>query len=457
MIGTIFKRLGRAYIPAVAILLFSAVVTASLGFLQASSDTATREYEEFCESFPYTVTVTDPWGGYNGRVYVNGEPEWAPNWFSVKGWVYTLFTEDEPVRFYDLSGIDEPNYNKVEVNKRKEETEPVEISLAEYLTDIQVKLSLTFESVNGQIYYSEPELIGITSLACDTQLSPEDGCELIWYEGYDESIFDGNEPYCLIPEGKAELYDNGNGEAEIGFNIRLAYIKYENGEPTLDRVEWLEHQFTVKIAGTYTGGDWGSIYCPVSVIEGLCAELDVSPSVYSLRATLTDSSRLEEFLDKASFCLPEASLDAVETLWEHSADEWYNEVYLMALDINDEELDEPRAKLEEKIERNRKFSLIVIYVAAAVGFAIAFIASRARKRDFILMRTAGESKSGIYLRFIIEQMICIILGIAVGGAYFLWKPADKIALFALIVLAEFTLALAILMSRKLLTIIKEEK
>ena len=126
MIGTIFKRLGRAYIPAVAILLFSAVVTASLGFLQASSDTATREYEELCESFPYAVTVTEPWGGYNGRVYVNGEPEWAPNWFSVKGWVYTLFTEDEPVRFYDLSGIDEPNYNKVEVNKRKEETEPVD-------------------------------------------------------------------------------------------------------------------------------------------------------------------------------------------------------------------------------------------------------------------------------------------------------------------------------------------
>ena len=31
------------------------------------------------------------------------------------------------------------------------------------------------------------------------------------------------------PDGY-ELYDNGNGEAEIGFNIRLAYIKYENGE-----------------------------------------------------------------------------------------------------------------------------------------------------------------------------------------------------------------------------------
>ena len=36
------------------------------------------------------------------------------------------------------------------------------------------------------------------------------------------------------------------------------------------------------------------------------------------------------------------------------------------------------------------------------------------------------------LRFFLQQIICIVLGIAFGGIFFLWKPLDKLIIFAII-------------------------
>ena len=446
----------------IALLLLSAVVSAVICSLHASGEAKMLDYEEAAETLQITVTVTDPWGGYKGWAnYVEGNGtviRWDEIHFSVRNWIYRLFSNEDPVKFYDVSGANDDNAEELE--QFKNDAVPVELSLAEYLTDIQVKLTLPVSEVNGEGFpggdYYWPDLIGISSLACEPDLIEDYGCELTWYDGYDESIFEGTEPICLIPEGKAEKYDNGNGEATVKISIRNPIGYYdENGEWVLDRVEWIEYEYTLKIAGTYTGGDWKSIYCPVPIVDYLGNEIDVYPGVDSLSATLADNSRLDEFLEQASFCLPEASPDAVVTAWKCYADNTYNLIYDRALKV---EAENPYdlAEIEAGIEENRRIALIAVASSAVAVFAIGLITICRRKREIVLMRSFGESKVRVFLKLILEQMIAVLLGIAVGGACFLWKPIGTLGVFALVCIVALALAYAIFMSKKLIRTVKED-
>jgi ABC-type antimicrobial peptide transport system permease subunit len=82
---------------------------------------------------------------------------------------------------------------------------------------------------------------------------------------------------------------------------------------------------------------------------------------------------------------------------------------------------------------------------------------RRRKRDIILMRTVGESNFRLYIGFVLEQMICVILGIAIGGAYYMWNPMDKLAIFAIAYFVALSFALVIFMSKKLIKNVKEDE
>jgi cell division protein FtsX len=82
---------------------------------------------------------------------------------------------------------------------------------------------------------------------------------------------------------------------------------------------------------------------------------------------------------------------------------------------------------------------------------------RRRKRDIMLMRMVGESNARIYVGFALEQMICIILGIAIGGAYYMWNPMDKLAIFAIAYFVALSFALVIFMSKKLIRNVKEDE
>jgi hypothetical protein len=326
-----------------------------------------------------------------------------------------------------------------------------------------MNLKQMITTINGNDYNrggGNSFLIGITSLACDKQLLPEYGCEITWYEGYNESIFEGNELVCLIPAdmAKPRYYDNGKGEAELYFLIK--------GMVSADDVligEGSRHEYSckLKIAGTYTAGDGKSIYCPIPVIEQVYTALEQLWSIESFTATLADNSRLEEFREKASLFFAEDALEYSEepcgTLVIYDSGTSFLDYYLNAIDIADENLLDLSVILEDSIKFNRTVTVFVVILSVVSGFLIGFLMIRRRKRDVLLMRTVGESNFRLYIGFILEQMICIILGIAVGGAYYMWNPMDKLILFAVVYFIALTIALAIFMSKKLLTTIKEDE
>ena len=446
MTKKIVNRFTRAPIPAIAVLLFAAVVSVIICALKASNDAELRNYEEMWQSAPITVTVTAPSG-------INSDG------FIIQPWVLALFTEQDSVDIFDVSDAENDEDRHALIWNGKAPI--IEGTLTEYVKDVQVRAQRVINKVNTKNYKS-PHLIGITSLSCDKQLLPEYGCEITWRDGYDESIFEGDEQVCIIPADTVEDYDNGNGEAVLDFaNTGTLVITMVDGNPVVE-VKKTEHQCTLKIVGTYTAGDGKSIYCPYPIVEQVVVnELQEPLFIYSLSATLADNSRLDEFREKMSLCFTEPSPDAEGSPWVRTVK--YNnlshnyESYPYALDINDDNLFDLSAILENSIKFNRTVTLIIVALSVVSGLLVGFLMIRRRKRDIMLMRTVGESNARVYFGFVLEQMTCIILGVVVGGAYNMWKPIDKLLVFAIVYFAALSLALIIFMSKKLIKNIKEDE
>jgi hypothetical protein len=73
------------------------------------------------------------------------------------------------------------------------------------------------------------------------------------------------------------------------------------------------------------------------------------------------------------------------------------------------------------------------------------------------MRTLGEANGRVYCSFALEQMVCVILGTAAGGAYFAWQPVGRLLLFALIYFVGLSAALLVFLRKNLLSTMKEDE
>ena len=163
-----------------------------------------------------------------------------------------------------------------------------------------------------------------------------------------------------------------------------------------------------------------------------------------------------------SYCFLEPSPNAKKSSWGVSVDYGTlpyitEKTYSYALDIDDNNLFDLAAILEDSIKFNRTVTVFVVILSVISGFLVGFLMVRRRKRDILLMRMVGESNARVYVGFALEQMICIILGIAIGGAYYMWNPMDKLAIFAIAYFVALSFALVIFMSKKLIKNVKEDE
>ena len=202
----LITRFKRAPVTAIAILLFAAIISAIICTLQASNEAELRNYEETWKSVPITVNVTASSGTISET-------------FFMDLWVFEIFTKKEPIEFYKTLPAEDGSLTSSLILDRDEPT--AELSLAEYVKNVQVKFQRKIHKINDQHFNGSPQLIGINSLSSDKQLLPEYGCEITWYEGYDESVFEGDDAVCLIPESAVEKYDAANGE-------RFGFSKHRN-------------------------------------------------------------------------------------------------------------------------------------------------------------------------------------------------------------------------------------
>ncbi len=393
MTGYSIKRLLRAPLSALGVLLFAAVLSAVLCGLQAASDQELQKYNDTYHSIPVELTVTNLSASKTTNL-------------NIPGWIMDLFTGSQS-RDPDFCG---------------------------YVEDVQ--MIMTYRLYDGG-KLSDP-VAGITSIGVCKEFLPEAGGSIEWFDGYDESILSTNERVCLVEKGNPSE------------TVSLMFIQEGNIASKHPQI----YRRTFKVVGTYTSDAASALYyCPFETMKDLYREMIVPFKVQTLKATLADNDQLEEFRAKAAnwFAKPNAVGKAME--WG----EYGYDYYPFALDINDDLLQQATATLENSMLINKLCALLVFVLSAGAGFLIGFLMIRGRKREIILLRAMGTSNLAIYAGFTFEQMLCVILGVVVGGAAFLWRPVQRLGLFVGIYFVALTVALVIFLHTNLLSSIKEDE
>ena len=411
MIKRILRHLARQLLPALAVLLFAAVLTAVLCRLHKNSQEELKSYEEAYAAVPVFFKVTD----LDGSKVKERD--------GIAGWIVELFSE---------RGI-KPN-------------------LQPYVGEMHIRASITathyltneygwpvLNKYNRQMT-EEAVLTGISSTRVGQELTEGWGGKIYWNEGYDESILLSDELVCLVPESmnyKTKL------ELEFDYQIVIDGVVWKD--------TWLKRTF--QVVGYYTDPGNTRIYCPYNTVAWVHAYLSKPKSIEQIGAILNDNTQLDALKETAAKWFAQPNPSGTKTPWGRFGYEYY----FYALDIEDGMLTDLSTSMKNSLRLNELVSAVVFALSAGAGFLTGFLVIRSRKREIALMRTMGNRQASIFLELAAEQVLCLTVGIVLGGSYALWQPPERLGLFGGIYCVGLIAALIIFLRKNLLTTIKEEE
>ena len=394
MLHHIGIRLTRKPLEAAAVLLFTAIIVLVLCGLHFGNEAARERYEEIYTTIDVRCTITNLTGDRSDGLGISFEE-------------IGLFTGTRP---YGGS------------------------NLMDYVENVQLKGSMEI-TWNGKEY----TLVAITSTGIEPALWPENGCTVFWTSVYDESMFSGNKPVCLIPDALAKEM----GKLELPADSLPLRI-----EPTYSQFQTL-YEGELSVVGTYSSSDTTTIYLPWETYAAIMESSGRYAGCDALYATLRDNRTLDQFREAASahFVKPDANYAGRDEV----------DGFCHALDINDYQLKQADQTLRNSMRVNELVTLLVFAASALAGFLVGFLVIRSRKREITLMRTLGCSNVRLYGEFALEQLLCILGGVLIGGGYTLWQPMWKLAVFAAVNFVGLSAALIVFLNTNLLSTIKEDE
>ncbi len=403
MLERIFRNNLRRPLYSVAIALFAVVMTLVLCALHKAGQEELRSYENTYASVPVTFRVTDLDGS---------KPK------QVEGWFAELFSQN---------GM-QPNF-------------------APFVGQLHIRVSYSGsylyiqEDENGVLTGDIGDVVvaGIGSFYVAEELTENWGGEVHWFDGYDESVLSTDALVCLVPERLKHVR-----EMELTFTHTYS-------------VDWVSTSKTtmkvLTVAGYYVDKGNSRFYCPYPVMQQIYAELGASKEIEEICAVLKNNNDLPQLRQTAAQWFAEPNPSGDQTPWGR----FNYPYYLYALDIDDYMLRSLESNMKSSMQLNQLASTMVFILSAGAGFLTGFLVIRGRKREVALMRTMGASHPSIFWQLAMEQMLCVLAGIVVGGALFLWQPMLKLLLFGGIYLIGLSIALLIFLRKNLLTTIKEDE
>lgn len=394
MLKRILKRNLRQPLKNLVVLLFAAVLTVTLCWLHRAAEEEQKSLEAAYASVPVFFKVTD----------LDGSKVSTTN--GIEGWVYDLFTE---------RGM-KPN-------------------LAPYVRDIHMRVPYS----KGMWQYSYVELAGITSTYVAEELTEDWGGEIHWNEGFDESCLRELEYVVIVPELLKE-------HKAITMNFSDSYMYGDAPKQVIFDMEF-------QVAGYYIDPGNTTFYCSISAVEDIYAKMHATKPIQRLGAILNDNYQLDRLRETSANWFAEPNPMGELTEWG----KYDFDYYLYALEINDAMLKSLETSMKNSLRMNQMAAAIVFVLSAGAGFLVGFLVVRSRKREIVLMRTMGVSQLGIYLELALEQLVCIIAGILLGGGYVRWQPVGQLCLFGGIYLVGLTAAMLAFLRINLLSVMKEDE
>lgn len=394
MLKRMIKRNLRQPVNNLVVILFAAVLSVCLCWMHKAAEEEQKSLEAAYAAVPVFFKVTD----------LDGSKVSGPD--GIEGWVYDLFTE-----------------------------RGLKPQLAPYVEQIHMRVPYS----NAMWQYSYVELAGITSTYVAEELTEDWGGQICWNPGFDESCLQAMAYVILVPE---VLKDHQELTLEIwGRNVI--------GE----RAESYLYTMTFQVAGYYIDPGNSTLYCSISAIEDIYAKESGSKPISRLGAVLNDNYQLDGLRETAAMWFAEPNPMGELTEWGR----YGYEHYLYAMDIDTSMLTALEASMKNTQTMNRLSAALVFLLSAGAGFLTGFLVVRSRKREITLMRALGAPNAGVFCELALEQLLCVGVGVALGGGYTLWQPIGRLAIFCAVYMAGLTVALGIFLRANLLHTMKEDE
>ena len=248
-------------------------------------------------------------------------------------------------------------------------------------------------------------LIGITAIDAHSALSElsalsapsapssptyENSSAIVFYEGYDESVFTGNEYVCLVSE--EILSATGGGKLDVMYKSKAGL------QPEAVSVE-------LTVIGIVRGLDGPVVYIPFQTAGQLGFESDGgTPYTERLRAKITDNRELDAFKEVAVRSFTDVGVHINERTF--------------AMTIYDGEFYDRTEALLQTIFFIDVATPFVYFITICVGFVASFLLTRRRKSEFATMRSLGVNRLSIFFGTLFEQASLCALGLVLGCAFF---------------------------------------
>lgn len=351
-----------------------------------------------------------------------------------KNRAYIYETVPVPVYITDLTGTQKDN-----LGIQQSTAYVFENRLDEYIGQISLKTrtNATWMELDGTILPPQ-ELVGISNLAAAQELSQLGEDAVVWLNGYDETSLQQADLVCVLPQNL--LLENVDIPETVLFHFETTIY---NSKKKQDEIVSIDLTFSV--AGYHMNNS--RIYCPVANAVSVNWRMNYPVKYDSIRGILIDNYGIDALRETASEWFAEPQLTSDTT----------SERYSYALIIDDSQLRAADEAMERSYTINRICTAVVFALSASSGFVIGFLMVRSRKKEIALMRTMGTPNRSIYSGFTLEQMLCVILGIVLGGAYNQWQPMNRLGILTAIYFVGLTLALLIFLRKNLITTIKEDE
>lgn len=412
MLKRVFRRCTRAPLTCIAVILFVATLSVILCFLQKSQEEELQHLKDTYYATPVTFTIT--W--LDGTRLNDSSPasghfaDLMPGLFLGNG-RYTSemkdMVTDLQIRMWNF-GYDPRPQEEQEADKDE-------------LTSVWEKRSW--------------EMVGITTPEAAKDQPSDFGSLITWEEGYDESILLTDEQVCIVPEQYIGPKDAEPGFVELNFSLRKDYI------------------CKFKIVGRYKEENY-IMYCPYMTMENIYLRTNTPKEVECLSGRLANNDDLERFKEAAAKWFATPNPMGEPTPWDNP---FGYKSYPLAVDIYDSQLVGLMKDMEKSMTVNRITSMLVFILSTGAGFLTGFLVIRSRKQEIALMRTLGTSNGSVCLEFGLEQLLCVVAGVLLGGSYALWQPLRQLCIFAGVYFVGLGVALLIFVRANLLATMKEDE
>ncbi len=260
-----------------------------------------------------------------------------------------------------------------------------ETSFLEYVEEVQMKVTM-----EGDWSGQPVDVVGITALSADRSIRPEEST-ITWLDGFDDTIFSGTKPLCLITE---DLYQSLNSEEKDENTISLVIYGKYNKE--------LVKQQKLTIAGVCTGKN-NTVYCPWEI--GVQAYTSVSGKLSAdcIYAVIADNHKIEEFKEQCAYrYFAKVDPKGTPQLWESSP---VYETYPFALAVYDDMLSQTLGSLQQNQTIYRLCQKIIVVLALGIGFVMGNLATKQRQKEFALQYVLGLPKSRIFAELWVEHIL----------------------------------------------------